>query len=162
VDHAPVLGRFAIFPSVKFPTGSADRGTGSDTTDVGLLFISSHDLGPVALDVNVGYTRRSGNGDTAPKSGTLWTMSFGGPATGNVGWVAELFGFPRTSGPAGQDSIVALLFGPTLLVRSWLALDAGVIVPMAGPQPHAVYAGAVWNVGTFRGPRPSSITLRTE
>jgi hypothetical protein len=26
-------------------------------------------------------------------------------------------------------------------------LDAGVIVPVSGPQPHALYAGAVYNVG---------------
>ena len=44
-DDAPVLGRFAIFPNLKLPTGSAILGSGTDTTDVGLLIISSHDLG---------------------------------------------------------------------------------------------------------------------
>lgn len=32
-------------------------------------------------------------------------------------------------------------------MRKWLVLDAGVIVPVAGPQPHAVYMGATYNVG---------------
>ena len=44
-------------------------------------------------------------------------------------------------------AIVAALFGPTLAVRSWLVFDGGVIVPLTGPQPHAVYFGVVWNLG---------------
>jgi len=145
-DEVPVLGRFAILPSVKIPTGSASRGTGTGTTDASLLFISSHELGPMALDINAGYTRRSGDESTAPRSATVWTVSFGGPAVGAVGWVAELYGFPRTSGPAGQDRIVAVLVGPTLAVRRWLVLDGGVIVPVTGPQAHAAYFGGVWNI----------------
>ena len=109
-DQARVLGRFAVLPSLKFPTGSDVLGSGTGTTDVGLLLISSHTLGA-------------------------------------VGWVAELYGLPRTSGPAGQDAIVAALFGPTLVVRSWFSLDGGVIVPVTGPQPHAIYVGGVWNIG---------------
>jgi hypothetical protein len=146
-DDAPVLGRFAIFPNVKFPTGSAVLGSGTGTTDVGLLLISSHDLGPVAMDLNAGYTRRSGDGLTSPRNATVWTASFGGAAVGSVGWVAELYGYPRTAGPAGQDNIVAFLVGPTFGLRPWFALDVGVIAPLAGPQPRAVYFGGVWNVG---------------
>lgn len=146
-DDAPLLGDFAILPAVKFPTGSADKGTGTGTTDGSLLVISSHDLGPVAMDINIGYTRRSGDGTGAPKNATLWTLSFGGPIAGSVGWTGECYGYPRTTGPAGQASIVAVLAGPTFLVKKWLAIDAGVIVPMTGPQPHALYAGGVYNVG---------------
>ena len=43
--------------------------------------------------------------------------------------------------------LVALLTGPTAEVRKWLALDIGVIIPVSGPQPHALYAGGVYNVG---------------
>src|SRR5205823_7144424 len=45
VDDAPVVGDFAILPSIKVPSGSVASGTGTGTTDVGLLFISSHKLG---------------------------------------------------------------------------------------------------------------------
>jgi hypothetical protein len=114
---------------------------------LGLLLISSHDVGPLAVDLNAGYTRRSGDGLTAPRNATVWTASFGGPAIGRVGWVAEIYGFPRTSGPARQDSIVALLFGPTFIVRPWFALDGGVIAPVTGPQPRAIYVGGAWNIG---------------
>jgi hypothetical protein len=31
--------------------------------------------------------------------------------------------------------------------------DAGVIIPVTGPQPHALYAGAVYNVGRIWGLR---------
>jgi len=147
VDDAPVLGDFAVLPSVKFPTGAADKGTGTGTTDAAILLISSHSLGPVSMDINAGYTRRSGDGSNAPTSAALWTVSFGGPATGPLGWTAECYGYPGTSGPAGQSPIVAVLAGPTFLLRKWLALDAGLIVPISGPQPHALYAGAVYNVG---------------
>src|SRR5205807_10297085 len=111
-----------------------------------LLAISSHSFGAVAMDLNVGYTRRSGTSTNVPRSATLWTASFGGPVRGALGWTLECYGYPATSGPAGQSSIVALLGGPTFLVRSWLALDAGVIVPLAGSQPHALYMGGVHNV----------------
>jgi hypothetical protein len=146
-DKPGPLGRFAIQPGVTLPTGSSDAGTGTGTTDVGVLVISSHDLGPVALDLNAGYTRRSGNGAIAPRNATVWTISFGGPAAGSVGWVAELYGYPATSGPAGAASIVAVLFGPTLQLRRWLAFDAGAIIRLTGPQPRAFYVGGVYNIG---------------
>jgi Putative MetA-pathway of phenol degradation len=146
-DDAPIVGDFAVLPVVKFPTGSAANGTGTGTTDASLVLISSHDFGALSMDVNVGYTRRSGTGSNAPVNASLWTISFGAPISGSLGWTAECYGYPATSGPAGQASIVALLGGPTFLVRKWLALDAGIIVPLAGPQPHALYAGGVYNVG---------------
>ncbi len=149
-DDLPVLGRFAVQPSLKIPTGSTASGTGTGTVDGSLLLISSHDLGPVALDINAGYVRRSGNGSAAPRDSTVWTISFGGPARGAIGWVAELYGYPGTSGPAAVPPIVALLFGPTLSARSWLAFDAGLIAPLTGPQPKAVYFGGVWNIGRWR------------
>lgn len=151
LDDAPVVGDFAILPTLKFPTGSAARGTGTGTTDGSLLLISSHDFGGVAMDLNIGYTRRGGDGTNAPTSATLWTASFGGPFASAVGWVFETYGYPGTSGPAGQAPIVAMLLGPTVLPRSWLAFDAGLIIPVAGPQPHSLYAGGVINVGRIWG-----------
>ena len=147
VEAASVVGNLAILASVKAPSGSADSGTGTGTADVNLLFISSHKLGPVAMDLNVGYTRRGGDGTVAPRSASLWTASFGGPARGRLGWIGELYGYPATSGPAGADSSVALLAGPTFEVREWLVLDGGAILPIAGPQPRAFYAGVTYNVG---------------
>ena len=132
LDGAPILGDFAVQPMLKFPTGSQSGGTGTGTTDFSLLLISSHDLGPVAMDLNAGYTRRSGDGSNAPRDATLWTASFGGPAVGPLGWVAELYGYPATSGPAGQSSTVALLAGPTFLAKNWLAFDAGIHRPRVG------------------------------
>ena len=151
LDDAPLVGDFALLPAVKLPTGENDAGTG--TTDLSLLAISSHDFGPIAMDINLGYTHRSGHGSRAPTTATLWTLSFGGPAAGIFGWAAECYGYPATSGPAGQAPIVALLVGPTVLARSWLSFDLGVIEPVAGPQPRALYAGTVYNVGRIWGPR---------
>jgi hypothetical protein len=130
---------------LKVPTGSGE--TGTKTTDASILVISSHHIGDVAMDLNAGYTHRSGDGTNAPTNATVWTASFGGPFAGPVGWVAECYGYPATSGPSGQRSIVALLGGPTFTLRPWLVFDAGVIVPVTGPQPRALYAGAVYNVG---------------
>ena len=147
LEHAPVLGNFALQPSLKLPSGSATNGTGTGTTDVGMLLISSHDWGDYALDINVGYVRRSGDGTVAPKDATLWTVSSGGPIYKSLGWVVELFGNPRTTGPVGVDGTVALLTGPTYTLEKWLILDAGAIIPLTGPQAHAVYAGLTWNIG---------------
>jgi hypothetical protein len=147
LEHAPVLGDFALQPSLKLPVGSASHGTGTGTTDVGLLLISSHDFGPYEVDINAGYVRRSGDGSQAPRDATLWTVSGGGPIAGKLGWVAELYGYPRTTGPAGEDGIVAFLTGPTVEIAPSLVLDAGAIFPLAGPQPHALYAGLTWNIG---------------
>ncbi|HEY4218598.1 MAG TPA: hypothetical protein VGM67_15765 [Gemmatimonadaceae bacterium] len=146
-DDAPVLGDFALLPSVKFPTGSARSGTGTGTTDASLIAISSHAFGPVSVDFNLGYVRRSGDGLVAPTSASVWTVAGGGPVAGRLGWTLECYGYPGTGGPAGQAPIVATLGGPTFLVRPWLQLDAGAIVPLTGPQPHAFYAGATYNVG---------------
>ena len=151
LEDAPLLGDFALLPIVKLPSGSASAGTGTGTTDVTLLVISSHAFGPISLDINAGYTRRSGSGAGAPRNATLWTVSAGGPLGEALGWTVEVYGYPATSGPAGAPAIVALLGGPTLLVRKWLALDAGVILPLAGPQPRALYVGAVYNAGRLWG-----------
>jgi len=146
-DDLPVLGGFALLPSIKLPTGSKVSGAGTGTVDGTLLLISSNDLGGVALDINLGYTRRSGDDTVAPRDATLWTISFGGSGIGGLGWAAEMYGYPGTSGPAGKSPVVAVLFGPTLTPSSWLVFDLGLIQPVVGPQPHAVYCGVVWNIG---------------
>jgi hypothetical protein len=147
VDGDRLLGDFAVLPAVKLRTASSTSGAGTGTTDFSLLLISSRELGPVEMDINVGQTRRSGNGSEAPKTAGIYTASFGFPVRGKLGWVAELFGFPRTSGPAGTPAIAAVLTGPTFTVREWLAVDGGIITPITGPQPRAAYAGFVWNLG---------------
>ena len=146
-DGVPILRRLAVLPIVKVPSGSSADGTGTGTTDVSLILISSRDLGPVTLDLNAGYTHRHGAKHVAPDNATVWTASFAGPAAGPVGWGVEVYGYPRTTGPAGADSIVALLLGPSVTIRPWLVLDAGAIAPLTGPQPRAVYFGATWNAG---------------
>lgn len=143
----PLLGDFALQPSVTLPTGSVPAGTGNGVTGYSILLISSRQIGSVEMDLNAGYTRRSGDGTVAPREATLWTASFGGPLRGAAGWVLECFGYPATSGPAGAPSAVALLGGPTLVARRWLAFDAGAIVRVTGEQPNAFYAGAVYNLG---------------
>lgn len=151
LDAHPALGDFALLPSVKFPTGSASRGSGTGTTDASLLFISSRDVGPVHVDLNAGYTRRSGDGSQAPRDATVWTASFGGAIAGKANWTAEVYGYPGTGGAGGGAPIVALLAGPTFNVREWIVVDVGAIIPVAGAQPWALYAGVVYNVGRLWG-----------
>lgn len=146
-DDLPVVGAFAVLPAIKFPTGPAGHGT--STTDGSLLLISSHEFGGIALDINAGYTRRSGDGSTTPRNATVWTISTGGPVSGRIGFAAEVFGFPATSGPAGAEGSVAILGGPTFTLRPWAVADAGVIIRLRGEQPHAIYGGLVYNFGKF-------------
>ena len=146
IEDAPIIGDFAILPAIKLPWAS-DITAGTGTTDFSFMLISSHQLGPVAMDLNVSQTWRNGDGTSAPKMASLWTASFGFPIAGPLGAVAEVFGYPRTTGPAGAKGTTAFRVGPTYLVRKWLAIDAGIIVPIAGEQPHAIYAGFVWNLG---------------
>lgn len=150
-EHSPYLGDIAFQPSVTLPTGSATSGTGAGVAGYGILFISSRQIGPVALDLNFGYTHRGGDGSSAPQNATLWTVSAGAPVTGRLGWVLEVFGYPATRGLAGAASSAALLTGPTFLVRPWLALDLGVIQRLEGGQPNALYFGVVYNVGRAWG-----------
>ncbi len=147
IERAPVVATLAVFPTIKFPTGSTASGAGTGTTDIGIVLISSREFGSVSLDVNAGFTHRMGDNDFAPHNSSVWAASFGGPAYGPLGWSAELFGYPPTSGPGGGDAVVAVLCGPTLKARGWLVFDAGVIVPVTGSQPNAIYAGAVYNIG---------------
>jgi hypothetical protein len=90
------------------------------------------------MDANVAYTARSRHEGHSE----LWTVAFGGPARGRLGWAAEVFGYIRESR--------AVLAGPTFALRKYLALDAGVIAPLHGSQPRAIYAGLVYNVGRIR------------
>jgi len=146
LDDSPLLGDFAILPTVKFPSGSVDRGTGTGTTDLGITLISSHGLGPVAMDLNATYTHVGGaNGLPAGKA-ALWTASFGFPVAGQLSWVAEVFGVPTIDGSATPSS-VEVLTGPTWLVSPALNLDLGLITPVRGDRPNALYAGVVWNMG---------------
>jgi hypothetical protein len=139
--------------TLKFPTGSADRGTGTGTTDVNVLLISSRTLGAVSLDINAGYTRRSGDGTRAPKNAGLWALSFGFPIKGSLNGVAELFRNPATSGPSGSPAVVALLAGPTFTVNDRVVVDLGGIFDVTGFGGNAFYSGVTWNVGRMWTPR---------
>jgi Putative MetA-pathway of phenol degradation len=146
LDDNALLGDFAILPAIKFPTGSTDRGTGTGSRDVGLTLISSHAFGPVAMDLNAAYTRLGATSSTSASDAALWTASFGFPVAGRLSWVAELFGAPTIDG-SGSPSTVAFLTGPTFLLQPSFNLDLGLITPLHGDMPNAVYAGLVWNVG---------------
>ena len=140
VDDAPILGDFAMLPTVTFPTSNLGPGSVAE----GLLLISSHMFGDVSMDINAGMTHRDGDRLGVPKNAALWTVSVGGPLTGPIGWTAEYFGLP---GIDGSRTLTALLAGPTAKIRKFFSVDAGIIVPVSGPQPHAIYAGGVYNVG---------------
>ncbi|MCX6550639.1 MAG: transporter [Acidobacteria bacterium] len=156
LDNAPVLGAFSVQPSVSLATGSTAQGTGIGTTSGTLLLISSHTIGGVALDLNFGYTHRGGEGTYAPKDATGWTVSTGIPVSGRLGWAAEIFGYPRTSGLSGEPGIVGFLTGPTFAVQKSLVLDAGVVVNITGYGGTAVYGGVTWNMGRIWTPPPAS------
>jgi hypothetical protein len=156
-EHLPILADFSVQPTLKVPTGSLRRGTGTGTTDVNILVISSRKLGPVSLDLNAGYTLRSGDGSSAPRDSTVWTVSTGIPIVGDLLWDAEVFGYPGTSGPAGYAPIVAFLTGPAFEVCPSVVLDAGLILNITGFGGTAFYAGVTWNMGRLPGlsARPS-------
>jgi hypothetical protein len=140
LEDAPVVGDFAILPSITFPAGSARRGFGGGERQGSLLLISSHQFGDVSMDINFGYDAPH----AWPSHASFWTVSFGFPVRGKLGWALETFGFNTDDGRTA-----ALLTGPTFLPAKWLSFDTGLIVPLHGPQPHALYAGAVCNVGRF-------------
>jgi hypothetical protein len=146
-DDVPLLGAFAVQPGIKFPLGRGEHG--SQTVDTSVVLISSHRVGAVSLDLNGGYTRRSGDGSGAPRNATVWTVSTGGPVAGALGFAAEVFGFHGTAGPAGGPASIAMLVGPVVTVRPWAVVDVGAIVRLHGAQPHAIYAGLVYNFGKF-------------
>jgi hypothetical protein len=147
LDRAPILGDVAVQSTIKFPTGSTDQGTGTGTIDLSLLLISSNQLGPVSLDVNVGFTGRSGDGSVVPNAATLWTVAFCLPISGRVGWATEVFGLPGSTGPTGYRPVVGLTVGPAFALRKYLVLDCGAIFRIAGPQATTIYGGLTWNIG---------------
>ncbi len=156
LDGAPIVHDLSVQASIKFPSGARDVSTG--TTDLSLLLISSRQLGAVELDLNAGYTHRSGDGTSAPTSATLLTASTGAQIRGSLGGVAELFSFPGTGGPAGTSTAMGFLFGPTFQVRPWLVLDAGAILNVRNMGANAAYAGLTYNAGRIPGfpPRRNS------
>jgi hypothetical protein len=145
-DSLPLFGAFAIQPALRLPVGAA--AFSSDDYVGSLLLISSQKIGPVELDLNFGAFVPITSGDF-PHLATLWTVSTGGPVRGNFGWTAELYGYPGTSGAGSEGPLVGLLVAPTFQMHDWFVLDAGVIFPVSGPQPHSIFAGLTWNVGKF-------------
>ena len=153
LENAPVLANFSVQPALKLPSGSADSvaGTGTGTTDVGLLLISSRSLGRFSLDLNAGETWRSGDGTVAPRTATLLTASGGADLGRGWGFGLEIFDYPGTSGPAGGPPQIGLTIGPTHAVRKWIVVDAGAVVNMSGLSAGSLYAGVTWNVGRIPG-----------
>jgi len=151
LENAPVLANFSVQPSLKLATGSAASGTGTGTTDAGLLLISSRSLGRFGLDLNAGATWRGGDGAVAPRTATLLTASGGVDLGHGWGFGLELFDYPGTSGPAGAPPQVGMTIGPTRTVRPWLVFDAGVVANVSGLPANSLYAGVTWNVGRIRG-----------
>lgn len=147
LDKARALGDFAVESTVKLATGSPERLTGTGTTDFSVILISSHAMGPFSLDVNVGYTYRSGSGLPVPKHVTFWTVSPAFTVYGRLGWTAEVFGFPGTRGPDGYAPEVGMTVGPTFVLHRNAVVDAGVVVNVRGLDANALYAGITWNVG---------------
>ncbi len=174
LDAAPVLGAFAVQTTIKAPSGSVEADSGTGTTDMNLILISSRQFSGVSLDLNLGFTVRTGDGSVAPTRATLWAVSSGLPVHGRLGWSAEIFGYPGTRGASGGPPIVGVLTGPTCVVRKYLVLDAGGVVGLAGAQPTALYAGLTWNIGRLwqaqahrphmpsrLGPRPWPLDTRS-
>ena len=162
LDDSPILGDFALLPSVKFATASATNGLGSGHSDLGLTLISSHDLkGGIAMDINAIYTRES-VGSMVARDAALWTLSFGLPVTEKLGWALELFGQPTIDG-SHDPSTAALLTGPTYVITTAFSIDAGFITPLHGALPNSLYAGLVWNLGRILpggGSSPSQLARR--
>jgi len=144
-DTLPVLGDFAIQPSVELPTGSAATSNGQTVGE--FLFISSNHFGPAELDVNAGWIERLNDRATAPPTAAIWTVSLGVAVKGAFGWTMEVYGYPGTHGAVGSAPIVGLLTGPTYIVHPWFVADVGLKLPLDGPQPHAFYVGLTWNMG---------------
>jgi hypothetical protein len=147
----PILGDFAVQPSLKLPTGSESRGFGTGTTDGGILLVSSHAVAGGQIDSNAGITFRSGDGTAAPKESYVWAVAFGRSISGPLGGVVEVFGFPGTSGASGGPPQVGLLFGPTYAIRPSLVLDAGAIVNVRRLGGNAAYVGLTANLGRWFG-----------
>ena len=153
LDEAPAVGDFAVQSTLKLPTGSVAEGAGTGTTDLSVILISSHEVRGASLDVNLGFTARSGDGSVVPTRATLWSVSWGLPVRGRVGWAAEVFGYPGTRGASGKRPIVALLTGPTCVILESLVLDTGAVVALAGSQATTAYAGLTWHIGRLWHPR---------
>lgn len=149
LDNAPILHDFSVQGAVTFPTGSTNVTT--KTTDASILLISSRPTGAGELDLNAGYTRRSGDGSVAPISATLLAASFGTPIAGPLGGVAEVFSYPATAGPAGTAMSIGFLFGPTYQVQPSLVLDAGAILNVRNMTGNAIYIGVTYNLGRIPG-----------
>ena len=149
LDDAPIVSDLSVQGTVKFATGADDVGTG--TTDLSLLLISSRKLGVSELDLNAGYTHRSGDGESAPINATFVTASFGTQLNGALGGVAEPFSYPGTGGPAGMSTQMGFLFGPTFEVMPWLVFDAGAILNVRNMGGNALYAGVTYNAGRIPG-----------
>ena len=127
---------FAVLPGVTFSNGPRR----DKDAALSLMAIVSHDLGPVAMDLNVAATRLNGADGSLPY---MWAASFGGAVRGPVAWGLELSG----AGSSGNAQPTQMLGYLGYTVRPWLVLDAGWSAPPGGTGARTLFAGATYNVG---------------
>lgn len=131
----------AIKPGITLPTGNADRGLGSGRTTYRLFLVTTREIAPWALHLNLGYIRNENNGGDRTD---LWHASL----AGEVELVKELKAVvnvgAETNPTAGSGTHPAFALGGLVYgLSEKISLDAGVKFGLTKPEADVTWLAGV-------------------
>ncbi len=133
----------AIKPGLTLPTGDDDKGLGAGKTTYSLFFITTKEMDPWAVHLNLGYIR---NENTLDEEKDIWHASIASTValTENLTAVANLGVESNTDKLAGTDPAFALA-GLVYALSEEVDLDCGIKYGLNDPETdRTVLAGLTW------------------
>ena len=123
---------FALKPGITLPTGDDEKGLGSGKTAYGAFFITTKELKPVTLHMNLGYTRSENNADERED---IWHASLAGEfeATEKLSVVANV-GVETNPDRASDTPPAFALAGIIYSVAENVNLDFGLKFGLNEPE----------------------------
>ncbi|MCX7991267.1 MAG: transporter [Proteobacteria bacterium] len=128
---------FALKPGVSFPTGDENKGLGSGKTDYSLFLITTKEIKPVNLHLNLGYIR---NENKFQERKDIFHLSLAGEyeATEKLKLVANM-GTETNADPASKTDPAFVLIGFIYSFSDKFSFDAGYKYGLNKPETDNTY-----------------------
>lgn len=133
----------AIKPGLTIPTGDDEKGLGSGKAAYSLFFITTKELAPWAIHLNLGYIR---NENTMDEEKDIWHASIASTValTENLTAVANL-GVERNKEKLAVTDPAFVLAGLVYALSEELDLDCGIKYGLNDPETdYTALAGVTW------------------
>lgn len=136
---------FALKPGIAFPTGNEKKGLGTGKVSYGIFFITTKEIGPWAIHLNLGHTRNEYKlrEDKESNRKDIWHASFASEVEviKNLKAVANI-GMERNSDKESNRPPAFILGGVIYSISENLDIDFGIKRGLNKPETYyAILAG---------------------